>query len=543
MSTRQNQTSSLSERQRRALAAYDVSDEILRANLPLYCENLVRIKTKDGSIIPFVLNREQRYVHERLENQRARTGKVRAIILKPRQRGISTYIGARFYHRTSLSLGQHTHILTHEDKATQNLFGMVKLTHDNMPDDYRPTDTAKNANELVFGRLGGKYSVGTAKNVHGGGRSQTIQLFHGSEVAFWPHAETHMAGVLQAVPNIPDTEVVLESTGNGVGGEFHRLCKLAQNGDSEFEFIFFPWFWAEDYRLDPELKPFEPTQEELDYVETYELDEAQLAWMHYKNIELGAEPGKISPLFRQEYPANPIEAFQASDAETFIPSEAVARARKAKLDDQETFIVLGCDIARGGKDRTRIIGRQGRKLGVDGLPNITMHTRDTMEIADTIALQLKNNARIRMAFIDVTGVGSGVYDRLVQLGYGERVSAVNFGGNATESTKYLNKRAEMWDRFKSWLLDAIPTQVPDDDTFHSHACAPIYGSGKTRYDAHSRLQLEGKDSIKKRLGFSPDEGDAAALTFAQILTEVLPDKRPRWSKSLSGSNRRGFMTR
>lgn len=539
------QTSSLSARQREALAHYEVSDAQLRANLPLYCANLVHIKDKRGQVVPLVLNREQLYVHSRLEDQRERTGKVRALVLKPRQRGISTYIGARFYHQASLNLGQHIHILTHEDKATQNLFGMVKLTHEHMPDDYRPNDTAKNANELVFGGLGSKYSVGTAKNVHGGGRSQTIQKFHGSEVAFWPQAETHMAGVLQAVPNLPGTEIILESTGNGVGGEFHRLCQLAQNGDSEFQFIFFPWYWAEDYRTDPVTQsPFDPSHEEIEYQEAYSLDGAQLCWLHFKNVEMGAQPGKIHPLFRQEYPANPIEAFQASDAETFIASELVVRARKARVPEQDTFIVVGADIARGGKDRTRIIGRQGRKLGVEGLPNITMHTRDTMEIADTIAVLLKNNSRIRMVFIDVTGVGAGVYDRVVQLGFNDRVTAVNFGGSPTEAAKYLNKRAEMWDRFRAWLADEIPTQVPDDDAFHAHACAPIMGSGKTRYDAHSRLQIESKDSIKDRLGFSPDEGDAAALTFAQVIIEKLPDRRPQWERDLLRANRRGgFMGR
>ena len=62
--------------------------------------------------------------------------------------------------------------------------------------------------------------VGTA-GTRDVGRSKTLQPFHGSEVAFWPNARTHFAGVLQAVPDLPGSEIILESTANGAGGEFH----------------------------------------------------------------------------------------------------------------------------------------------------------------------------------------------------------------------------------------------------------------------------------------------------------------------------------
>ena len=80
-------------------------------------------------------------------------------------------------------------------------------------------------------------------------RSSTIQLFHGSEVAFWPFAETHAAGVLQAVPNQPGTEIILESTANGVGNFFHKKWREAETGRSEYLAIFVPWHWQDEYRL------------------------------------------------------------------------------------------------------------------------------------------------------------------------------------------------------------------------------------------------------------------------------------------------------
>ena len=67
----------------------------------------------------------------------------------------------------------------------------------------------------------------------------TWALFHGSEVGFWAHADSHIAGVLQAVPDAKGTEIILESTANGVGGAFHKMWRDAETGAGDF---FVPWY-------------------------------------------------------------------------------------------------------------------------------------------------------------------------------------------------------------------------------------------------------------------------------------------------------------
>src|SRR5499433_2288956 len=99
-------------------------------NYSLFAAEHLRIRTKSGAIAPLIFNRAQRFIHQKLEAQRAKTGKVRALILKGRQQGCSTYVGARFYHKTTHSEGLRTFILTHEDAATQNLFEMVQRFHE-----------------------------------------------------------------------------------------------------------------------------------------------------------------------------------------------------------------------------------------------------------------------------------------------------------------------------------------------------------------------------------------------------------------------------
>lgn len=264
----------------------------LRDDLEYYARNCLKIRTKAGKVDPFVFNKAQLHIHEQLERQLAKTGRVRALILKGRQQGCSTYVEARFYHATTFAKGRRAFILTHEDAATQNLFEMVNRYHEHCPPTVRPSTGAASAKELFFDKLDSGYKVGTA-GTKGVGRSSTIQLFHGSEVAFWPHAETHAAGVLQAVPDAAGTQVILESTANGIGNFFHQKWRDAERGENEFIPVFVPWFWQDEYRKDvPD--GFALDAEEIEYSEAYGLSLEQMAWRRSKIADL-----KDLALFKQ----------------------------------------------------------------------------------------------------------------------------------------------------------------------------------------------------------------------------------------------------
>ncbi len=178
--------------------------------------------------------------------------------------------------------------------------------------------------------------------------------------------------------------------------------------------------------------------------------------------------------------------------------------------------MIGVDCGRGGRGKTRIYDRQGRRLG--GHIDITLDTDDLMEVAGVCA-QVVNELRqkdmpFRQMFIDVGGLGAGVYDRLAEMGYRDAVIPVNFGQKSLDPRKYANKRAEMWTELRDWLGDLAGVQVPDDDDLHTQLCAPIWGPAATRHNSNQQIILEPKEHIEARLGFSPDAADAAALTFA-----------------------------
>ena len=82
----------------------------LRDDLDFYARNCLKIRTKGGKVAPFEFNRAQQFIHGRLEEQMARTGRVRALILKGRQQGCSTYVEARYYHATTFTKGRRAFI-------------------------------------------------------------------------------------------------------------------------------------------------------------------------------------------------------------------------------------------------------------------------------------------------------------------------------------------------------------------------------------------------------------------------------------------------
>ncbi|UJS26262.1 hypothetical protein [Thiothrix winogradskyi] len=467
----------------------------------MFASHCLKIRTKSGAIKPLVMNQAQRYLHDRLEEQLRRTNKVRALVLKGRQQGVSTYTEARYYWRVIHRKGVRAFILTHEQEATNNLFDMVSRYHENNLEMVKPSTEASNARELIFGRLDSGYKVGTAGN-KGVGRSSTIQFFHGSEVAFWPHADEHAKGIMQAIPDQDGTEVVLESTANGLGNYFYQQCMAAQAGETDYQLVFIPWFWQPEYFSAVEVG-FKRSEDEEELVRLHGLNDGQLVWRRKKIAELSVGGADGTHSFRQEYPCTVTEAFQVSDSKSLIKAVHVMAARAGDYRDVSAPLVMGVDPARFGKDSTAFVLRRGREI----VATEKFQRLDTMEVVgrmlDWVRLHKPNKV-----FVDVGGLGAGVVDRARELGFDDLVTGIQFGQRAGNAVSYSNKRAEMWGLLNEWLQDA-PVNIPDSDELHGDLTAPEYG-----YDSNGRLKLEDKDALQQRLGRSPDLGDALALTFA-----------------------------
>lgn len=473
----------------------------LRGELPYYSRHCLKIRDKSGALRPFILNRPQTYLHARLEEQKRKTGRVRAVLVKGRQMGTSTYVAARFFHKSTLKNGTRVFILAHISESTHHIFKMVGAFYDAVPDPMKPPVKVSNQRNLEFEGLNSEYNIGTAGSADIG-RGTTMQLFHGSECAFWPNADDLMSGVLQGVADLPGTEVIFESTANGMGNTFHALAIAGLRPDSDFITVFLPWFWMDEYRS-PVPESFLPTEEESKLMELHGLDVEQIFWRRKKINDTFS--GRVW-LFQKEYPCTLQEAFITSGVSLFS-GELIEKARKNTVPDNASPLILGVDPARSGDD-TGFCWRRGRQL----VRKKEYQNMDEMKIVGLVAQEL-DKGEVQMCFVDV-GLGYGVVDRLRELGYGKWVRGVHFGESALEDTIYLNKRTEMYDEARKWFEDG-GANIPDDDGF---AVGLLSIPPLKQTVGRGVLSLPPKEEIKKNMGSEHvqllNQVDAFVLTFA-----------------------------
>ena len=188
-----------------------------------------------------------------------------------------------------------------------------------------------------------------------------------------------------------------------------------------------------------------------------------------------------------------------------ISGTDVRRAFEAKMNGSTSPLIIGLDIARFGDDATSFCFRKGRWC----YRFESYYKQDNVGVAN-LATRFIKECRPYRIFMDIGGQGAGVYDILKDRGFGEIIRGIYFGEKAINEERYFNRRAEMWDSVNQWLKSQPPVQLPEDEELFNDLTAV-----NKKYDRKGRLQMEEKDEVKKRLGRSPDKGDALALTFAE----------------------------
>lgn len=495
-----------------------VQEQVLRKLsqvLPFYSKHCLKIVDKAGTIMPLVFNRAQLYIHEKLEEQKRTTGMVRAVILKGRQQGCTTYIQARFFHRTSFISNLSAYVLAHQVESTIKIFSMSQKFRQNLPSDLQ-IPLEKDTERAMAMSNGSGYSVGTAGSAQIG-RGMTVQLFHGSEVAFYENADQLSTGLMQTVADVSGTEVIFESTANGPGNFFYNLVMGAIAGTNGYMLIFIPWFWQEEYKDAIPLAEKDLDEQEQRYYEAYK-DEGltlyHLAWRRRKIASFGGQVWK----FVQEYPFNPEEAFVKAEGRFFdLARVYVARGKKVKADPYAPLII-GIDQGRTGDD-TVLARRTSRIIHpFEVIPPDDGAERD-MRLAGRVAKVIEIEKPDLVVF-DTTNE-HGAMDRLHELGYPKRlVKGLHFGEKALDPTRHRNMRVQMHCDFRDWLLDP-DVSIPDDQQFLTELGAIPFekeSSNQVKY-------LVSKDDIKKDLGWSPNKLDAVLLTFAfSVRKKVSLDK-------------------
>lgn len=196
--------------------------------------------------------------------------------------------------------------------------------------------------------------------------------------------------------------------------------------------------------------------------------------------------------------------FPSQASTQFIGEEEVivSRQRECPPDAyKHAAKVIGVDVARHGDDESVILLRQGVFCARPRRLRMT----DTMALADAVIEAIEAHDPDAV-FVDATGMGWAVVDRLNQLGHGRRIHAVQVGEKATDERAYKNHRTEIWHRMRKWIREG--GVLPNDADLASELMAPEYD-----YDDKNLMRLESKKQMKARGLTSPDSADALAITF------------------------------
>lgn len=471
-----------------------------------------KLISKAGQETYFRLNETQTILYAKCQEQLKTKGKIRIVVLKGRQQGVTTFSRMLGAHRTLYNKGIKTRLMTHTHDASKALFGLIRQCYGDIHPQLKPTATKNNESVLEFDSIRSGMSIATA-GAKGTGRSATLQFFIGSEIGFWDNAADHTRGMMQALSGEAGSVCILESTANGMTGdaeEFYNKFMGGLEGDGDFESLFIPWFTNAEYSTTPPsdftLKTY-PDYCEKQYKEKNNLTDAQIYWMRQK---IHTDFNKRYSMFCIEYPSHPQEAFEGTGELSFIEPRIVVEARKREADPQGN-ITLGVDvggdsfssdrsvIALRAKDSFTIIWEQ-KGIERDALLQV---------IADYVKQYKPHKIRI-----DITGIGYNLDKDVIKLCNMRNIPiadclGVNFGENAVQSDKFVNQRAEMYHHLREAL---IVGSCDDRADIQKHLTALSYKRDKNR-----RLQME----AKKNLTESPDYADAMALCCHQSRNQLM----------------------
>ena len=163
---------------------------------------------------------------------------------------------------------------------------------------------------------------------------------------------------------------------------------------------------------------------------------------------------------------------------------------------------MGVDVARYGADKSIICLRRGHR--VERL--IAFEKMDTMRLADEVR-EIAETLGVPAVFVDETGVGGGVVDRLKDLRV--PVIGVEGGGRAYRSSQFADLRAEVYWEVARRLREG-DISLPPDDELAGQLLAQRYEVSTT-----GRIHLDSKAKLRRKGVASPDRADALALAFME----------------------------
>jgi len=223
--------------------------------------------------------------------------------------------------------------------------------------------------------------------------------------------------------------------------------------------------------------------------------------------------------------------FPQADDDTIIPFHLVETATHRDIEgDSDLPSVWGLDVSRFGNDKTALCKRQG---------SVVTEIRswaglDLMQTVGRVVAEyeaLLPSKQPREILVDSIGLGSGVVDRLREIGL--PVRGINVAEAPSMGGTYLNLRSELWFKTKAWFEDRA-CKLPKDDQLVAELTGIRYS-----FTSSGKMKAESKDEMRKRGLASPDLADALCLTMASDAATALSGAFSSWKGEIK-RNLRGI---
>jgi hypothetical protein len=236
--------------------------------------------------------------------------------------------------------------------------------------------------------------------------------------------------------------------------------------------------------------------------------------------EMRARYGEESNAFRIRV----LGEFPLADDDTIVPYHLAEAAMRRDIEiAPNTRAVWAIDPARFGTDRTAFCKREGSVI----TEIKSWRGLDLMQTVGRVMAEydaLPPSQQPSEILVDSIGIGSGVVDRMHELG--APVRGVNVAEAPSMKETYNNLRTELWFKCKAWLEDRS-CKLPSDDELLADLTGIRYA-----FTSSGKMAAESKDAMRKRGLRSPDLADAVCLTMASDAATALSGPMSRWRGAL-----------
>ena len=393
------------------------------------------IKNKSGKLVRFgeVITQEQIDLIRTLQKNK------RVIVVKARQLGISTVVRAFCFWEAFTSRDPfNSAVVSNKEKSAFNLLDIDRRFYQKLPKSLQRRIGVDTKSQFQFASNGTNLLAMTVK-ADSQDRGWTLNTAHLSEFAFYDNAEVYLASLIASVN---EGRIIIESTPNYYGDALHELIKESTYG-KKWEVVFMPWSSFPGYRSKDLV---EPTEEELELMEGFDLDLEQISWRRHKIDEMKSET-----LFRKEYPLTINDAWTLDDKTYFAHKDLESINSLPYNGGYEVFVppvygqtyAIGVDPA-GGIGGDYSVATVLNKIDNSICAKICYNTKSINQFALQVIDLAKyyNNA---MILFEENNHGHGF----------KEVLHANRYPHYTPWTTSMKSKIALYDQLKSWITEGM----------------------------------------------------------------------------------------